>query len=230
MKYVIYLRVSTDQQTESGLGLEAQRQICQKYVMENGNHKAIEFVDEGLSGALSMEKRPGMLSAIDSLCEGDFLVIAKRERLGRDIIINAMIESAIARKKAKLVSASGDFQSDDEPTSILMRRMMDAFSEYERLIIGERTRVALQAKKKRVERVGHIPYGYKLCLDRVHIEYCEKEREILHRMIRMKDLGYTLREIAFCLNDSKQYNRKGPWNHVSIQRVMKDKRPVPNHN
>lgn len=58
MKYVIYLRVSTDQQTESGLGLEAQRQICQKYVIENGNHESIEFVDEGLSGALSIEKRP----------------------------------------------------------------------------------------------------------------------------------------------------------------------------
>lgn len=35
MKYVIYLRVSTDQQTESGLGLEAQREICKKYAKES---------------------------------------------------------------------------------------------------------------------------------------------------------------------------------------------------
>lgn len=133
MKYVIYLRVSTDQQTESGLGLEAQREICKKYAVENGNHRTLEFIDEGLSGALSMEKRPNLLKAIDSLNEGDIILIAKRDRLGRDIIVNAMIESAIARRKAKLVLASGDFRSDDEPTSILMRRMMDAFSEYEKV-------------------------------------------------------------------------------------------------
>lgn len=227
MKSVIYLRVSTDQQTESGLGLEAQREICQKYVKENGNHECLEFIDEGLSGALSMEKRPGMLSAIDSLCKGDFLVIAKRDRLGRDIIVNAMIESAIARKKAKLVSASGDFKSDDEPTSILMRRMMDAFSEYERLIIGERTRLALQAKKNRGERIGYIPYGFQLHEDGVHLRINEQEKFNLNLMRQLTIDGLSLRQIAQHLNNCKIYNRNGPWNHVSIQRVSKGKRPVP---
>lgn len=221
MKYVIYLRVSTDQQTESGLGLEAQRQMCQKYVMENGNHESIEFVDEGLSGALSIEKRPNLLKAIDSLHEGDFIVVAKRDRLGRDIIVNAMIESAIARKKAKLVSASGDFKCDDEPTSILMRRMMDAFSEYERLIIGERTRAALQAKKNRGERVGHIPYGFKLHEDGVHLSINDDEQFHLKLMRELTIDGLSLRQIALHLNNSKIFNRNGPWNHVSVKRVMK---------
>lgn len=227
MKYVIYLRVSTDQQTESGLGLESQREICQKFVREKGNNQSLEFIDEGLSGALSMEKRPGILSAIDSLSEGDFLVIAKRDRLGRDIIVNAMIESAIARKKAKLVSASGDFQSDDEPTSILMRRMMDAFSEYERLIIGERTRSALQAKKNRNERVGYIPYGFRLHEDGIHLEPDKDEQYNLKLIRQMKCDGKTLREIADEMNFYKRLNRKGSWNHVSVMRVSKVERPVP---
>lgn len=227
MKYVIYLRVSTDQQTESGLGLEAQRQLCHKFVMENGNHQSIEFVDEGLSGALSIEKRPNLLRAIDSLCEGDFIVVAKRDRLGRDIIVNAMIESAIARKKAKLVSASGDFKCDDEPTSILMRRMMDAFSEYERLIIGERTRAALQAKKNRNERVGYIPYGFRLHEDGIHLEPDRDEQYNLKLIKQMKIEGKTLRDIASEMNFYKRFNRNGPWNHVSVSRVSKTERPVP---
>lgn len=226
MKYVIYLRVSTDQQTESGLGLEAQREICQKYIKENGNHEFQEFVDDGYSGALSIEKRPNLLRAIDSLCEGDFIIVAKRDRLGRDIIVNAMIESAIARKKAKLVSASGDFKSDDEPTSILVRRMMDAFSEYERLIIGERTRAALQAKKNRNERVGYIPYGFKLSEDGIHLETDKDEQYNLKLMRQMRIEGKTLREIATEMNFYKRLNRKGPWNHVSVFRVTKTERPL----
>lgn len=227
MKYVIYLRVSTEQQSESGFGLEAQRDICKKYVQENGNHQTLEFIDEGLSGALSMEKRPNLLKAIDSLNERDIILIAKRDRLGRDIIVNAMIESAIARKKAKLISASGDFRSDDEPTSILMRRMMDAFSEYERLIIGERTRNALQAKKNRNERVGYIPYGFRLHEDGIHLEPDNDEQYNLKLIRRMKIDGKTLREISEEMNFYKRFNRKGPWNHVSVYRVTKTERPVP---
>lgn len=221
MKYVIYLRVSTDQQTESGLGLEAQREICKKYVLENGNHQYLEFMDEGFSGSLSMEKRPGMLAAIDSLKEGDIIVIAKRDRLGRDIIVNAMIESAIVRKKAKLVSASGDFRSDDEPTSILMRRMMDAFSEYERLIIGARTKSALQVKKSRNERVEYIPYGFKLSEDGIHLEQHPDEQDILSKIKEGREFGLSLRKIAQDLNEMGLANRLGPWNHVSVKRVMK---------
>lgn len=221
MKYVIYLRVSTDQQTESGLGLEAQREICKKYAKENGNQQTLEFIDEGLSGALSMEKRPNLLKAIDSLNEGDIILIAKRDRLGRDIIVNAMIESAIARKKAKLVSASGDFRSDDQPTSILMRRMMDAFSEYERLIIGERTKNALQAKKNRGERVGYIPYGFRLHEDGIHLEQHPNEQDILSKIKEGREFGLSLRKIAQDLNEMGFPNRLGPWNHVSVKRVMK---------
>lgn len=227
MKYVIYLRVSTEQQTESGLGLEAQREICKKYVLENGNHESLEFIDEGLSGALSMEKRPNLLKAIDSLNEGDIILIAKRDRIGRDIILNAMIESAITRKKAKLFTASGDFRSDDEPTSILMRRMIDAFSEYERLIIGERTRNALQAKKNRGERVGHIPYGFKLSGDRIHIEPNKDEQYNLSLMKKLRSEGNSFRDIAKNMNFYKRFNRNGPWNHVSVHRVTKNNRAVP---
>ena len=61
MKYVIYLRVSTDQQ---GLGIEAQRDMCQKYISKSHEGSYVEFVDDGFSGALELDKRPGLLSAI----------------------------------------------------------------------------------------------------------------------------------------------------------------------
>lgn len=90
------------------------------------------------------------------------LLVAKRDRLGRDPLVVAMIESAVQRKGARIVSAAGEGTDSDSPSDVLMRRMVDAFAEYERLVIGARTKAALQAKKIRGERVGSIPYGYQL--------------------------------------------------------------------
>jgi len=219
MKYIIYLRVSTDQQVSSGLGLEAQRQICLKLVPNNS--QVLEFCDEGYSGALEMEKRPALLSALNILSKDDVLLIAKRDRIGRDPIVNAMIERAVERKKARLVSASGDVNDGKDPSAILMRRMVDAFAEYERLIIGERTKYALSVLKKDGKRTGHIPYGYRLCTDNVHIELDTDEQYTLKLMQQMKSEGNSLREIANQLNFYKRMNRNGPWNHVSVKRVMK---------
>lgn len=220
MKYIIYLRVSTDQQVNSGLGLEAQRQICLKLVPINS--QVLEFTDEGFSGALEMEKRPALLSALNMLAKDDILLVAKRDRIGRDPIVNAMIERAVERKKARLVSASGDVSDANDPSSILMRRMVDAFAEYERLIIGARTKAALQVLKKEGKRTGYIPYGHKLSSDKKHLEYNEEEQIILEIMRDERKRGVTFRTIAIELNSMKYFNRgKRPWNHVSVHRVYK---------
>ena len=140
MKVIGYFRVSTDQQAESGLGMDAQRIACEEYARKSGCHLTEVFKDEGLSGSLSLDKRPGMLAAISSLKKGDILVVAKRDRLGRDPLVLAMIEAAISRKEARIVSAAGEGTDSDDPSSILMRRMIDAFGEYERLVIKARTK------------------------------------------------------------------------------------------
>ena len=74
----------------------------------------------------------------------------------------AMIEAAVKRAGGRIVSAAGEGTESDDPASILMRRMIDAFAEYERLIIGFRTRSALAAKGARGERKGQVPYGRRL--------------------------------------------------------------------
>lgn len=222
MKIVGYLRVSTEGQAESGLGLDAQRQSIENYALKSGIPLVEVFSDEGLSGSLSLEKRPGMLSAISSLEKGDLLVVAKRDRLGRDPLVVAMIESAISRKGARIVSTAGEGTENDCPSSILMRRMIDAFSEYERLIIKARTKSALKSKKDRGQRCGHIPFGYRLAEDGVHIEECPKEQDILRQMKELHSNGLSIREIARELNERKAFNRgESLWNNASVHRHLK---------
>ncbi len=63
MKIIGYIRVSTDQQSESSLGLEAQKKAIEDYALKRGRSIDGFYQDEGISGSLSLDKRPGILNA-----------------------------------------------------------------------------------------------------------------------------------------------------------------------
>ena len=221
MKIVGYLRVSTDQQVESGLGLEAQKASIAEYAKKINITDYAIFSDEGLSGTLALDKRPGMLESIASLTKGAILVVAKRDRLGRDPMVLAMIESAVKRKGARIVSVAGEGTESDDPSSILMRRLVDAFSEYERLIIGSRTKSALKAKRDKGQRVGHIPFGKKLATDGIHLEPSKTEKTTLSIMHELRSCKTSIRGIAQTMNSQGKLNRGASWNHASVHRILK---------
>ena len=167
---VIYLRVSTDEQAESGLGLEAQLAACRALAARMDWQVAL-VCEDALSGGLPLEKRTILLDALAALGRGDVLLVAKRDRLSRgDLMATAMIEAAVKRAGARIVSAAGEGTESDDPASVLMRRIVDAFGEYERLLIKARTRAALKAKKARGERYGQVPYGHRLAGDGNRLE------------------------------------------------------------
>ena len=196
MSHHAYLRVSTQDQAESGAGLAAQLDVCRRFAKSQDAELVEVFEDKGVSGAKGLEARPGLLDAIAALKKGDVLLVAKRDRLGRDPIKVAMIESAVARKGARIVSTAGEGTDGDDPASVLMRRMIDAFAEYERLLIGARTKAALGAKKARGERTGSVPYGYTMAADGVHLDVVPEEQEVIAEARRLHGAGQSLRAIA----------------------------------
>jgi DNA invertase Pin-like site-specific DNA recombinase len=222
MKVIAYIRVSTEHQVESGLGLEAQENSIAEWAKKTKLNIHESYRDEGMSGSLALDKRPGMFQAISSLTKNAVLVVAKRDRLGRDPMVLAMIESAVKRKGARIVSVAGEGTENDDPSNILMRRMIDAFGEYERLIIGARTKVALKAKKDKGQRVGRIPFGNKLAKDGVHLEPNSHEIDTLKEMQMLRANKSSIRTIAKTLNAKGTLNREGSkWNHASVHRMLK---------
>jgi site-specific DNA recombinase len=149
MRAIGYVRVSTDQQAESGLGLEAQEAAITVAASRLGVELARVFVDAAVSGKLAIEDRPVLLDAVATLRRGDVLLIAKRDRLGRDVVAVALIERLVAKRGARVVSAAGEGTDSDDPAALLMRRLIDSFAEYERALIAARTRAALAAKRRR---------------------------------------------------------------------------------
>ncbi|MCI0547060.1 MAG: recombinase family protein [Candidatus Rokubacteria bacterium] len=155
---VSYLRVSTDDQ---GLGLEAQRSMIAAYCAAKGLDRSGEFSDEGVSGGAPMDKRPGLLAALGALRKGGVLVVAKRDRLSRDPFVAIMAERMAAKAKASVACADGNGNGDGA-SDVLMRRMLDAFAEFERAQIAMRTRAALSELRRQGRRIsGRPPFGFR---------------------------------------------------------------------
>src|SRR3974390_485531 len=135
---VVYLRVSTEEQH---LGPEAQRAAVETWAKARGVSIASWALDQGVSGAAEISDRPGLLDALEALraSGAGLLVVAKRDRLARDVLKAGAIEAAAAAPRARVVSADGVAEGTD-PTAILLRQLLDSFAQFEREMIRARTR------------------------------------------------------------------------------------------
>lgn len=230
MKYLIYIRVSTDDQH---LGVEAQRHTCMEYICKHKDVPYLEFIDEDRKGTLEFEKRPALREAIQSLKKGDVLLVARRCRLGRAPLINALIEREIEKKRSSLITVLQDDSDMDKGQRDFFKTMLDAAAKFEVYLIGVRVKDALGRKKHAKQVVGHVPYGYSAKPDPEKITKHNKplkwiirepiEQSTLEYMIQLRDQGRSLREIAEHLSETGRLNREGnPWNHVSIYKILKN--------
>lgn len=140
-----YIRVSTEEQT---LGPDAQRAALERWVLTRGVQLVGLFEDRSVSGATALDRRPGLLAALDCMetSNAGLLVAAKRDRFARDVIIAAQLERLVERVGVKLVSTDGA-SDGDSPEATMMRRILDVFGAFERDLIRGRTRAALATKR-----------------------------------------------------------------------------------
>lgn len=215
-----YVRCSTGQQVESGLGLEAQRASVEDCAKKLGLPLAAIFEDGGLSGGLALADRPGLLDAVAALQSGDRLIVAARSRLGRDVVNVALIEREVAKRGAKVVSALGEGTDlDDGPTADLVKTLLDGVNAWERSQAALRTRAALRAKRARGEALGNPPYGLRAVGGRVEPE--PREQETIALIHELRHAGLSERAIAAELQLRGVRGRTDkPLSHVQVHRVL----------
>jgi len=227
MAYVILCRVSTEDQKKSGAGIDGQEDACRAFVERNPGDIRQILHEEDYSGSLPLHKRPVLIEAIDMLQKGDVLLVHKRDRMFRgDPLTNGMIEHEIRKRGATLRSVMGEGTESDDAGQIFMRRVIDAASEYERNLIKQRTKTALQAKKKRDERIGEIPFGYRLASDGKHLEVSEREMKSIQTMHDLHRRGFSLRKIGNHLQSMGVNPPKAAqWSPMSIRRILARQAP-----
>ena len=220
MNAIAYTRVSTTDQAESGAGLAAQSAAIAAYAAKAGIPILGMFTDAGISGAAGLEDRPGLMAAVAGLRRGDVLLIAKRDRLGRDQMAVLMIEKAVSRKGATIVSADG-LGNGDDAGSVFMRQVIDAAAVYERNLIKARTKAALAAKRRAGERTGEVPFGWRLD-DAGRLAEDAAEQNVLAKIMVCRAAGMSLRQIAAILTGAGIVTKKGrsTWTHTTIASIL----------
>jgi len=217
-KFVSYLRVSTQKQGKSGLGLEAQREAITGY-LNGGRWTLVHECVEVESGKRS--DRPELAKAL-ALCRVHraTLLVAKLDRLARNVaFISALMESGV-----KFVAV--DLPQANELTV----HVMAAMAEYEAKAISVRTIAALQAAKARGVKLGGLKWDITQVSEQGHEAGLKVRREAAARfnqdvlpIIQEKQRQgvSTLRAIAGALNDDNvPAPRGGSWSAVQVMRIL----------
>lgn len=220
MNAITYTRVSTSDQADSGAGLAAQSTAIEAFAKRSGMTITGHHQDAGISGAAGIEDRPGLMAAVAQLRRGDVLLIAKRDRLGRDQMAVLMIERAVAKRGASIMSADGIGNADD-PGSVFMKQVVDAAAVYERGLIRARTKAAMAAKRVAGHRIGEVPFGYTLTDDGRLVEDAA-EQLVLERIKECRASGMSLRAIAAILMKAGISTKKGrsTWYAETVKSIL----------
>lgn len=208
MKAIGYVRVSTEKQADFGVSLEAQSAKVQAMAVVQGAELGEIIVDAGES-AKSLN-RPGMARLLALVDAGaiDTVIIAKLDRLTRSVADLAELLKRFERRGVSLVSVADSLDTRSAAGRLVLNIMVSV-SQWEREAIGERTRDAMRHKRANGERVGTVPFGYRLAADGSHLEADPAEQGILFRIRGLRTAGYTTRRIAAQLNLEGFTTRRG---------------------
>lgn len=207
LRVVGYVRVSTSEQAESGAGLAAQRATIAAEAERRGWTVVAVHEDAGMSGR-SLTGRAGLDAALLAVEKGqaDVLAVAKLDRLSRSLLDFANLMERSRQKGWALVALDLGVDTTT-PAGEMVAALMATFAQYERRIIGVRTREALAVRKTAGVRLGRPP---------------ALPKHVVERMRRERAEGRTLAAIADALNTEAVPTAHGgaQWHRATVRQVL----------
>lgn len=154
MTVIGYVRVSTEEQADSGAGLEAQRAAITLEARRRGFELVAIYEDAGASGK-ALTGRPGLARALAAVDKGEAsaLIVAKLDRLSRSLLDFAELMARSRRRGWALIAL--DIAVDTgTPSGEMLANVLAVFAQFERRLIGQRTREALAVKRRQGVQLG----------------------------------------------------------------------------
>ena len=189
------MRVSTDEQADSGLGLDAQREKIIAMATVKNWPAPVFYVDAGISGMIATEDRPDGARLLADIAAGkiDAVIVASLDRIGRKAVyILDFIDQT--KDRVQLVSCK-EMLDTNSPTGKFVVLIMAGIAELERDTISQRTKDALAARGRSVGiKSGLAPYGYRYEGKEVYI--IPEQADIVRLVYALRSDGLTLRAIA----------------------------------
>jgi DNA invertase Pin-like site-specific DNA recombinase len=221
---VAYIRVSDEEQAIPAHGAVAQREAIEEWAARRRVQVASWQVDRGVGGAVPIAERPGLVAAYAAVREhrAGVLVAATSERFAHDSLVAWLIERAALTEGAALHTVDGTVHAHaGETDGSWTRGALDLAGAYVRVLNRARTREALAAKKSRGERVGAVPYGFRLAEDGLHLEPCLAEQEVIDTVRALSAEGFSQRGIVASLAERGVVGRTGsPLQQTQVARML----------
>lgn len=153
MQVVAYVRVSTEEQGDSGAGLDAQRAAIEATCTARG--WSLLGIEQDVASGKTRSRRPGLDRALAACERGDAagVVVARLDRLTRSMLDFAKLLERSQQKGWSVVALDLGVDTST-PSGRMMANVVATFAQYERELIGERTRVALAAKRAQGVQLG----------------------------------------------------------------------------
>lgn len=153
--------MSTQEQAHEGVSIDAQRDKLRAYCKTMEIKLVQVYSDEGISGG-TME-RLGLQAALGALKQGraNTLIVVKLDRLTRSVKdLCMLVDEYFSQEQFDLISVCGMVNTHTAAGRLMMLNLAN-YAQYERELIAERTREAMQHMKAQGIRLGVAPYGYK---------------------------------------------------------------------
>lgn len=223
LQVISYSRVSTQDQAEEGVSLDAQDAKNAAYAALYDLNIIAFIRDAGESG--KNLKRPGIQRAIAMLRnnEADGIIVIAISRLTRNQGDGArLIEEFFSEKAGKQLFSVNESINTKTATGRLFISILLAMSAYERELTIERTIAALDHKKRNGHRVGNVLYGYTLSEDGKTLVPDTSQQQAISLMNALRADGWSLRRIAAELDKQGFPSQSGrPWSVSAINRILR---------
>ena len=216
-----YIRVSTEGQATEGVSLEAQQAKIQAWCLANDVTLGNVFIDAGISGKRA-DNRPQLQLALDDVCQNrGVLMVYSLSRLARSTKDTIAISERLDKAGADLVSLSEKLDTTSAAGKMVFR-MMAVLAEFERDQISERTSSAMAHKKSKGERVGTVPFGFRLLDDAKTLVKDEKEQGIIELLELLRNSGLSYGAVADILNRKSVPTKKqgAKWQGTTVRNIL----------
>jgi site-specific DNA recombinase len=222
-KYVIYQRVSTEEQKQKGYSLEAMNEKCQHYIKSQDSAAFVKtYEDAGFSGSLPPSKRPGIKQLLEDIQTErdmfDAVLVWKLDRLSRSLRDTLNLEFTFSKQNKSLESVTERLDTSTASGRMFFNTIA-SFAEFESAQTRERTFNAMSSKVGQKHLGGVAPIGYRLIGNR--FEVVPEEAEIVRQIFKVYTRRRSLLSTANEMNELKMLTRNQKlWSHTRIKEVL----------
>lgn len=211
---VLYRRVSTRDQADSGLGLAAQLEALEAEAARRG-WQAELATDAGVSGSVPADERPELGPALESMRPGDVLAVSRLDRLSRSVLDFASVlgRAEVGGWSIVVLDLGVDMTS---PSGRLVANILAAVAQWEREMIGQRIREGLAQSEKRLGRRPGLPPVGAAAKGPAPVA-----PEVMEAVRDLRNAGRSAGAIAERLNAYGHPSpRGGRWHRESVRRLL----------